>query len=134
MTDAKGKKILIIDDEKSIRTYLETLLQDNGYETVTANDGIEGMEKVNSEKPDLVALDISMPEQSGVRCYRDIKENSETTSLPVIIVTGVTGWGGKPEEFQKFISSRKQIPPPDGFIAKPIDQEEFLAAVAKVLV
>jgi len=133
MTDSNEKKILIIDDEKSIRTYLETLLQDNGYATVTAADGIEGMGKVVSEKPDLVALDISMPEQSGVRCYREIKENSDTAALPVIIVTGVTGWGGKPEEFQKFISSRKQVPPPDGFIAKPIDQVEFLAAVAKVL-
>ncbi len=133
MTETTGKKILIVDDEADIRTYLETLLQDHGYQTVPAEDGNVAIEKFKSERPDLVTLDISMPEKSGVRFYRDIKEDAETAGTPVIIVTAVTGYGLDPEGFNKFISSRKQVPPPDGFISKPIDQDELLGAVKKAL-
>jgi CheY-like chemotaxis protein len=127
------KKILVLDDEPNVVTYLETLLRDNGYDTVSAGNGHEGMEKVRSEKPDLITLDISMPEESGVRFYRELKQDPALASIPVVIVTGVTGYGYKPEDFQKFISSRKNIPPPDGFIAKPIDREELLKGVTSLL-
>ena len=127
------KRILVLDDEPSVVTYLETLLRDNGYDTVSASDGREGIEKVRSDKPDLITLDISMPEKSGVRFYREIKEDPDLAAIPVVVVTGVTGYGGKPEDFQKFISSRKKVPPPDAFIAKPIDREELLGGIKKLL-
>ena len=69
------KKILVVDDEPGVVAYLETLLQDNGYETVSAADGHLALEKFKSEHPDLVTLDISMPEKSGIRFYRDVKED-----------------------------------------------------------
>jgi CheY-like chemotaxis protein len=127
------KKVLVLDDEPNVVAYLETLLQDNGYDTVSAGDGREGMEKARSEKPDLITLDISMPEESGVRFFRELKEDPDLSDIPVIIVTGVTGYGGKPEEFQKFISTRKNIPPPEGFVAKPIDRDELLKGVTSLL-
>ncbi len=130
---SSGKKILIIDDESSVLTYLETLLQDNGYETVCAENGRIGFEKARSEKPDLVCLDITMPEESGIRFYRNLKEDPELASTPVVIITAVTGEGGDPEPFKNFISTRKQVPPPEAFFSKPIDQEEFLGTVAKIL-
>jgi CheY-like chemotaxis protein len=135
MGDPQGgrKKILVVDDEPSVVTYLEALLQDNGYETVSASDGLEGMEKARREQPDLITLDISMPKESGVRFYRDLRGDSELARTPVVIVTGITGYGGKPEDFQKFISSRKHIAPPEGFVAKPIDQQELLKAVSGLL-
>jgi CheY-like chemotaxis protein len=127
------KKILVIDDESSVLAYLETLLQDNGYETACAENGRTGFEKARSEKPDLVCLDITMPEESGIRFYRNLKDDPELASTPVVIVTAVTSDGGDPEPFKKFISTRKQVPPPEAFFSKPIDQKEFLDTVAKVL-
>jgi len=127
------KKILVLDDEPHVVTYLETLLRDNGYETVSASNGKEGMEKVESEKPDLVCLDISMPEQSGVRFYRNLKDDPRLADIPVLIVTAVTGYGGDPEPFKRFVSTRKQVPPPEGFLSKPIDRQEFLDTIAKIL-
>jgi len=127
------KKILVLDDEPNVVAYLETLLQDNGYDTVSAGDGREGMEKARSEKPDLITLDISMPEESGIRFYRELKEDPELADIRVVIVTGVTGYGYKPEDFQKFISSRKNIPPPDGFVPKPIERDELLKEVTSLL-
>ncbi len=135
MGDQQGgrKKILILDDEPNVVTYLETLLRDNGYDTVSAGNGREGMEKARSEKPDLITLDISMPEESGVGFYRALKKDPDLAGIPVVIVTAVTGYGGKPEDFQKFISSRGQVPPPEGFVPKPIDRDELLKGVTSLL-
>jgi len=135
MTESRGakKKVLILDDEPSVVAYLETLLQDNGYETISARDGKEGFEKAKSQRPDLVTLDISMPQQSGIRFFRDLKDDPELRSTPVVVVTAVTGYGGDPDGFKRFLSTRKQIPPPEAFIAKPIDQKEFLDTIGKLL-
>ena len=65
-TNAK-KTILVVDDEPNIISYLEALLQDNGFNTLSAINGQEAINLAKSHKPDLVSLDISMPEKSGVR-------------------------------------------------------------------
>ena len=127
------KKILIVDDEPDVVSYLEMLLQDNGYQTLTAANGNEALEIVRREKPDLVSLDISMPEASGTRFYKELKQDPELSSTPVIIVTAVTGYGGDRYGYEKFISHRRMVPPPEGFFPKPIDREEFIAAVKKLL-
>jgi CheY-like chemotaxis protein len=128
-----AKKILIVDDEPHVVTYLETFLQDNGFATVAASNGKEAMAKVEADRPDLICLDITMPEESGVKFYRSLKESPDFQSIPVIIVTAVTGYAGDPESFRTFISTRKQVPPPEGFFSKPIDKTEFLAAVRRLL-
>ena len=132
-TNATKKKILVVDDERHIVTYLETLLGDNGYETVAAFDGEEALEKARTDKPDLVSLDITMPKASGMRFYRELKNDPDLTSIPVLIVTAVTGYANDPDEFKKFMSTRKQVPPPEGFVAKPIDKDELLRTVADLL-
>jgi len=121
-----GKKILIVDDEEDIRLYLSTLLGDQGYETVLAKDGGEAWKQVEANSPDLITLDISMPEKSGIKFYREMKADERWKKTPVIIVTGVS------EDMRKFLSSRHQIPPPDGYVAKPINQEEILALINKL--
>jgi len=130
---SEKKTILILDDEPHVVTYLSTLLEDNGYATESASNGLEGMEKIRANQPDLITLDITMPEQSGIRFYRDLRDNPAWTSIPVIVVTAVTGYGGDPEPFEKFLSTRKQVAPPQGFLSKPIDQNEFLELVEKLL-
>ncbi len=129
---ADQKKILVVDDEADLVVFLKTLLEDNGYAVVTANDGNQAMEKVKSEKPDLITLDISMPEKSGVKFYREMKEDDSLKSTPVVVVTAVTGFGDKPEVFEKFLGSRKQVPPPEGFVSKPVDNEELIAKVKEL--
>ena len=118
------KKIIVIDDEPDTVTFLTTLLEDNGYITVSSFDGQEGIEKTRSEQPDLILLDITMPEKSGVKFYREVREDPELNKIPVIIVTGIS------QDFEKFISTRRQIPPPNGYINKPVDKKELLEAQA----
>jgi CheY-like chemotaxis protein len=127
------RTILVVDDEPHVVTYLEMLLQDQGYATLAAADGREGLEKVRAHRPDLICLDITMPEESGVRMYRNLKEDPDLARIPVIVVTAVTGLGGDPEPFRSFLSTRKHVPPPEGFFSKPIEREEFLKKVGEVL-
>ena len=124
---SEEKKVIVIDDEPDIVTFLTVLLEDNGYTVISAKDGQEGMEKIKSEHPQIVLLDVTMPEKSGVRCYRELRENPDLQTIPVVIVTGVA------KDFKNFISSRRQVPPPDGFISKPIDKQELLDTVSKFL-
>ena len=127
------KKILIVDDEPDVVGYLEMLLQDHGYTTVSAADGNEALELVRSERPDLVTLDISMPEASGTRFYRELKGDAELGDTPVLIVTAVTGYGGDPYGYEKFLSRSRLVPPPEGFFPKPIDRDRLLAEVDQLL-
>ena len=136
MEDAETKsrkRVLVIDDERSVVAYLETLLQDNGYETISAENGRVGFDIARKERPDLVCLDITMPEESGIRFYRDLKDEPELKGIPVVIVTAVTGYGGDPEPFRKFLGTRRHVPPPEAFFSKPIDRQEFLDAVARLI-
>ena len=121
------KTVLVVDDEPDARDFLATVLEDNGYATVLAKDGNEAISILEAGTPDLVTLDITMPEKSGVAVYRKLKESDELKGIPVIIVTGVSG------EFEKFISTRRQVPPPEGYISKPVDHEQFLKMVAELI-
>jgi len=123
----ESKKILIIDDEEDIVTYLTTFFKDNGFNAIFANDGKAGVEKAVKEKPDIITLDVSMPEESGVRALRDLQSNEVTKNIPVIIVTGVSS------DFKKFIETRKQVHPPEGYFEKPIDRDKLLEKVNELL-
>ncbi|MFH0825727.1 MAG: response regulator [Pseudomonadota bacterium] len=128
-----SKKILIIDDEPDVITFLGTLLRKNGYDVCEANDGVEGMKKVMEEKPDLVCLDLVMPEKTGIKMYREMRKDAQLRNVPVIMVTGISmvdPWDFK--DFKKFINERA-IPGPEGYIEKPIDKDQFLKAVKEVL-
>ena len=121
------KTILVVDDEPDVVTFISTVLSDNGYEAVTAKDGVEAIERVKERRPDLISLDITMPEKSGVKFYREMRESDEYKDIPIVIVTGLS------DDFQKFISSRRQVPPPDGYLSKPIGADDVLGAVKKLL-
>ncbi len=121
------KTVLVVDDEPDARDYLVTVLQDNGFETTTAANGTEAVASLEESTPDLVTLDITMPEKSGVSVYRKLREDDRFKDVPVIIITGVS------DDFKKFISTRRQVPPPDGYIAKPVDVDQFLALVQKLV-
>ena len=122
-----AKTILVVDDDPDAVTYLTTVLEDNGFATVSAKDGTEALERIGEKLPDLVALDISMPEKSGVAVYRKLKEDEQLQKIPVIIITGVS------EDFKKFISTRRQVPPPEGYISKPVGTEQLLNMVQDLL-
>ena len=124
---AEKKTVLIVDDEPDVVTWISTLLEDNGYSTVAAQNGEEALNRIKEARPDLVTLDISMPGTSGVRFYRDMKESDDWKTIPIVVVTGIS------DDFKQFISTRRQVPPPEGYISKPIEEKEILGLVKKLV-
>lgn len=124
---ANAKKILVVDDEVDMVTWISTLLEDNGYRTIAAYNGAEAFELAKSEKPDLITLDISMDKESGVKTLRHLQEDKATTGIPVIMVTGVSA------DVRQFMARHKKIQPPNVFMEKPIDKNELLKAIADLI-
>jgi len=120
------KKILIVEDEQDYITFLTTLLQDNGYDTITANDGEKGMKSLLDEKPDLVTLDLVMPNETGVRFLRKVKKDDALKNVPIVIVSGLT-------DFKTFIKKCGPVPEPEAFVDKPIDEQRLLDEIKKLI-
>jgi CheY-like chemotaxis protein len=70
---------------------------------------------------------------SGIKFYRDLKQNPALQTIPVVIVTAVTGYGGDPDGLKKFLSTRRQTPFLEGYFSKPIDKSEFIAKIKQLL-
>jgi len=127
-----AKKIMIVDDEPHMVAFLATLLEDNGYETLSAADGEEAMEKVKSDRPDLISLDLLMPNKTGIKMFRELRKDDELKSIPVVMVTGF-GKDDVPQmDFKKWIKERA-VKPPEAYIEKPVDKGLFLDEVRKAL-
>jgi CheY-like chemotaxis protein len=124
---AVKKTILVVDDELDVVTYLCTLFEDNGYDTLRALNGVEALEMAKSHRPNLITLDMTMPEQSGVRTLRDLKSDPDLAKIPVVIVTGIG------ESMNSFIRKIPRFPRPEGFIAKPIQREALVGIVTQLL-
>ncbi|MFH1799564.1 MAG: response regulator [Candidatus Omnitrophota bacterium] len=86
-----AKKILVIDDDGDYTKMLGLQLESKGYEVVVSNDGEEGFQKVLTEKPHLILLDIKMPEMDGFTFVRRLKTNEAIKKIPVMILTGYEG-------------------------------------------
>lgn len=126
------KKILVIDDEPDVVTYLTTLLEENGYQASGAADGKEGLVKIKESRPDLICLDVLMPEKSGIGLYRELKKSDDFKSIPIVIITGFHEENFPMIDFKKFIYERS-IPGPEGYLEKPIDREKFLQVVKEIV-
>ena len=140
-----SKRILIIDDEPDIVTFLSAVLEENGYSTVSAKDGVEGLEVLRREKPDLVLLDLMMPKKSGITMFQELRKDPELSQIPVVVVTGVSEVTGvdfrnfmykQPlKDEKKFIETTglTKYTIPDGYVEKPIDPDELIKAVKHAL-
>ncbi|HEV8601502.1 MAG TPA: response regulator [Patescibacteria group bacterium] len=85
-------KILVVEDEAILLTALSEELRQQGFDVVGAKDGVEGVEKVNSERPHLVLLDLVMPKLDGIGALKQMKANPETKDIPVVILTNLSDY------------------------------------------
>jgi CheY-like chemotaxis protein len=121
-----AKKVLIIDDEKDMRVYLEALFRKEGYETTTAENGEEGLWLAEANRPDLITLDVLMPKKSGVKAYRGLRSSEATKGIPIIVLTGLT-------RLDDFFGDLGELPKPDALVEKPIDRDAFVTEVKRLV-
>ena len=142
------KRVLVVDDDESTRRFLTVALEENGYEAVTAEDGDDGLKKVQESPPDLILLDVMMPKKTGFTLFKQLRKTEEYSAIPVIMLTGVAGALEEDEEradgdtmespfdslrdtLAKAITKMREegLVKPEVFIDKPIDPEDLIEAV-----
>jgi CheY-like chemotaxis protein len=124
-----GARVLIVDDEPDVATYLTTVLRAHGHEPVAARSVEDGFARLREARPDLICLDIMMPKESGVSMYLRLKQDPETAAIPVIVISGVEPEGRY--DFRSLLASAS-VPLPERFFEKPVDVEKFVAAVERL--
>ncbi len=119
-----GKKILVVEDNEQ-NLYLATfLLEKNGYEVITAEDGLEAIEKAKMRKPNLILMDMQLPEMDGFEATRKIKSIPEISHIPIVAVTSYAMVGDK---------ERALAAGCVGYIEKPFMPETFVSEIEKYL-
>ena len=130
MTKPEDKTILVVDDEPDVLTYLTMVLQDAGFNVMSAQDGNEALERVKEKKPDFISLDLIMPHKSGIRFYHELRKNKEWSSIPVVIVTAHAhdelGKGDLEEILKGKTFSGRQV-----YLEKPVKPADFIRMVKR---
>lgn len=119
------KTILVVDDEKDFGETVIMMLESAGkYDVITAFDGKEGVKKAGMMKPDLILMDIKMPEMDGLEALKILKSNRATMQIPVIMLTACSDDIFKVRACQLYN---------EDYLVKPVKTEELIAAIEKVL-
>lgn len=114
-----AKTILIVEDEEAVRELEKFILEQSGYDVMEARDGLEGLAKAEFRKPDLILLDLMMPDVSGGRMFDEMKRHPTTSGIPIVVVTG------KPDAHEMF---DEEIGP-DNVIMKPFEADTLLGRI-----
>jgi len=127
------KKVLVVDDELDMRTFITTLLETNGFKPLSAQDGFQGLEVARKNKPSLIILDVMMPRESGINLYRELRSDPDLKDIPVIMLSALS----RKTFFhsQKVLDQYKgeKIPEPTAYIEKPPEPDELLDAIRSCL-
>ncbi len=121
----QSKRLVYIEDEEEMIDLVRLILSRRGYEVMGANGGREGLDLVRSELPDLVLLDLMMPDMDGWDVYQQMKSEEKTRDIPVIVVTA------KAQSIDKVLGLH--IAKVEDYISKPFSPQELLDSVEKVL-
>ena len=128
-----AKRVLVVDDELDMRTFICTLLETSGFKPLPAEDGIQGLEIARRDKPSLIIMDIMMPRESGITLYREVKNDPALKDIPIIMLSALS----KKSFFhsQKVLNEYRgeNIPEPAAYIEKPPEPEELLEAIQNSL-
>ena len=115
-----AKKILIVDDEPNLVKLLESRLKANGYDVICAYDGQQGLDKVRKEKPDLVILDLMLPQLHGYEVCRILRSDPEHKDIPIVMLTA----SGKAQDIQEGLEVGA-----NAYIAKPFQPNVLLGII-----
>jgi len=119
----KQKKILVVDDERHIVRLVQVNLERAGHQVVSAFDGMEALKKVESEKPDLIVLDVMMPRMDGFEVLKRLKAGEKTKDIPVVMLTA------KAQDADVFRGWASGV---DCYLTKPFNPVELLTFVKRI--
>lgn len=121
------KRILVVDDTKSIREIVSYLLRSRGYEVMEASDGEEAWEIATTESPDLIVLDAMIPRKTGFEICEQLKKDERWKKIPVLMLTAITRDSGKSDEYWREKSQAND------FVSKPFKATDLVERVLRLL-
>ena len=132
MAHASEKRILVVDDEPDVRNFLAACIEDAGFVVEMAKDGVEALEKVDANPPDLMTLDMVMPRKSGIAVIRTLREDERFINLPVIVITAHAHDEFGSEDIKNFNAFASGLRP-RYTMEKPVTPEKLVKAIADIL-
>jgi CheY-like chemotaxis protein len=132
MERAEDKTILVVDDEPNIRQYLKMVLEDGGFNVVTAGVGAEALDIIKGKRPDFISLDLIMPRKSGHKLLYELKKDKQLSRIPVLIVTAHAqddlGKGDLDDIMENLVMSG-----PGVYLEKPVNPLTYVRAIQRAL-
>ena len=124
MNETIKKKALIVDDEPNVRRLVREILSKD-YTVLEAQNGAEAVDMARSQKPDIILMDMMMPEKDGLTACAEIKANKATRAIPVVMLTAIT------YDLNKKLA--ETVAGADGYITKPFSSQELLSTIGRLL-
>ena len=128
-------RVLVVDDEMHLRLFIKAVFESAGFAVRTARDGEEGLRELKSFRPDLVSLDLMMPNQGGIRFLTELRRDPELQNTKVLVVSAI-----EDETFRHSLALLRAgeagpapLPPPEGYVEKPPKPETLLAEAGRIL-
>ncbi len=132
MARAEDKTILVVDDEPNVRFYLANILEDAGFNVLTASDGLEALEMIRQSKPDFISLDLVMPRKSGHKLLYELRQDKELSRIPVLIVTAHASDEMGKSDLDDILENR-MISGPGTYLEKPVKPIDYVRSVQRAL-
>lgn len=123
------KTVLVVDDEPDFASIVQGNLEKEGFEVEVAYDGVEGLEKVKANPPDIIVLDVMMPEKDGYKMCKELKADERFADIPVIMLTAV----GDHVTSTRYSHQDGRSMEAEDYLAKPASAEEITASVKRLL-
>ena len=124
-----GKKILVVDDDPDLVEATSIILKTKNYDVCAAYDGVEGLEKARNEKPDLIVLDVMMPEKDGYTLCKELKADPDLSRIPVLLLTAVVSHIST----TRFTQQMGMETEADDFIDKPVEPQVLVERIEALL-
>ena len=122
--DSMAKKILVVDDSKAIRQSVTFVLEQNDYQVIDAEDGLDALEKLEGQAVDLIITDVNMPNMNGIKLIQEVRSRNDLKFVPILVLT---------TESQNSVMDKGKAAGATGWIVKPFSTDKLLAAVRKVV-
>lgn len=129
----RAPRVLVVDDEMHLRLFIKAVFESAGYETAAARDGAEGLAMARTFRPDLVSLDLMMPNEGGLRLFLELRRDPELAATRVLVVSAVEG-GTFRHSLALLSAGPGPAPaPPEGYVEKPPTPQLLLEAARRIL-
>jgi CheY-like chemotaxis protein len=133
MEPVEKKTILFVDDELDMRIFLSTVLKTGGFKAVAARNAVEGLQKARELLPDLIIMDVMMPQAGGVTLFQEVRQDSRLKDIPVIMLTGVSRKAFMHHLKMLNLRIEGSLPPPDAYLEKPLVPEKLVSKIRGLL-